>query len=329
VSSPSTSPSSFATGSADPPWRLDASGRTVAILGADGFIGSHLTRAFVAAGGTVLGHCSARPWRLTGVECDRLSLSRNYQWWSPRGLVEIRELLTEADAVVLLLYRAADGRSRPNHELAVNAATAGRVATLAAATGTRVVFASSADVYGAWHDEPVAEGTQPRPATAYAHAKLEAERLIAAECGARGHVCLRIGTVFGPGEDGPRAIPAFARALSRGVPAVVHGDGTDVRDYVHVSDVAAATLNAALADDPPPVVNVGSGVGRTTLEVLQEVARAVGAAPLVRHEPSTRLPSRLVLDVGLARRALGVEPRLDFAALVAGEAGWLRRRHVA
>jgi nucleoside-diphosphate-sugar epimerase len=162
--------------------------------------------------------------------------------------------------------------------------------------------------------------------TAYAHAKLEAERLVAGACGARGHVCLRIGTVFGPGEDGPRAIPAFVRALNRASPAVVHGDGADVRDYVHVSDVVAATLNAALADDPPPVVNVGSGVGRTTLDVLHAVAGAVGVEPLVRYEPSTRLRSRLVLDVGLARRALGVEPRVDFAALVAEEARWLVRR---
>ncbi len=46
--------------------------------------------------------------------------------------------------------------------------------------------------------------------------------------------------MFGPGENGPRAIPSFVRALHAGVRPVVDGDGSDVRDYVHVVDVAAA-----------------------------------------------------------------------------------------
>jgi UDP-glucose 4-epimerase len=201
---------------------------------------------------------------------------------------------------------------RLTHELEVNTAGAERVA--AAAPG-RVVFASSADVYGPWHDDPVSEDVPAAPATPYAVAKLEAERRLDA-------VSLRIATVFGPGENGPRAIPSFVRALRAGERPVVHGDGEDLRDYVHVVDVAAALLNAIVAE-PAGVLNVGSGTGRTTLEILEAVCRACGREPDAEHVPATRPSSRLVLDSARARDALGFLPTADFDAALAEEVRWL------
>ena len=126
------------------------------------------------------------------------------------------------------------------------------------------MFTSSADVYGPWHEEPVTERTAPEPQTPYAEAKLEAERRLAEAAGSRSVVSLRLATVYGPGEDGPRAIPSFINAfLSDEVP-VLHGGGRDVRDYVHVEQVAAAILNACTRPSPPATINIGSGVGRST-----------------------------------------------------------------
>lgn len=211
-------------------------------------------------------------------------------------------------------------------ELGINAATAGRVARVSAATGSRLVYASSADVYGKWHDDIVTEETAPEPASPYARAKLEAERLVAHACDSTGYSCLRLATVYGPGENGPRAIPSFIRAFSLGSIPVVHGDGTDTHDYVHVDDVAAALVNAAVDAEASGILNIGSGIGRTTLEVLAVVAAAVNAVPSADHVPSPRPPARLILDPRRAEEILGLRSRPDFAAEVRTEARWLQAR---
>jgi UDP-glucose 4-epimerase len=307
----------------------------VAVLGADGFIGSHVVGAACAAGAEVIGLCVGDPWRLRGLEGHadlRLSGLGGARWWDESFGRVLARLAGRFDALVLLAYSppasAASEQARLEHERRVNVGGARRLAEAAAAAGAVVVFASSADVYGPWHDAPVGEEVPPRPWTPYAVAKLEAERLVAdvlrdvAAC-----VVARIGTVFGPGETGPRAIPSFTRAVRAGEAPVVDGDGRDVRDYVWVADVAAALVNAVgLARAKPGLstINVGSGAGRTTLEVLQAVATASGqegARPV--HRPRRRPPSRLVLDPGMARRTVGLVPRLDFEAAVAEEVRWL------
>ncbi len=144
--------------------------------------------------------CIKDPWRIEDLSVDKMSVPR---WWEA-------DLSLEADALILLAYEPPPtGVDRLEHELRVNAAGAERVARTAAGT---VVFASSADVYGPWHEDAVTENTPPEPATPYAEAKLEAERRLSVlDC-----ISLRIATVFGPGENGPRAIPSFVRALTAG-----------------------------------------------------------------------------------------------------------------
>ena len=310
-----------------PDWLEEATGRTLVVLGADGFIGSWVARLALLAGARVVGLCVKSPWRLTGVTDERLRLEPvpGGRWWEPAQLNVIARVLPGADAFVHLGYEppagGLDPAARAEHEHAVNAAAAARIVPVAGAAGARIVFASSADVYGPWHDEPVDESTPPAPATPYAEAKLAAERLVLESPGAR---CLRIATVFGPGELGPRAIPSFAAALARGEPATLHGDGADLRDYVGVAEVAAAVVNATSPETQgPALLNLGSGTGRTTRSVLEVVAAALAVEPVALSVPSTRAPSRLVVDAAAARTALGFAADPDFAAAVQREARWL------
>jgi UDP-glucose 4-epimerase len=308
-----------------------ATGRRIAVLGADGFIGSALVRQALAAGATVAAFCAKEPWRLRGVERDAgLELNDLGRWWERRRLEALYPDFADADAVALLAYRPPPDRmAARRHEHAVNAAGAIGVGEIAVRAGVRLVFTSSADVYGAWHEGPVSERTAPRPQTPYAEAKLEAERLLASRGAAGSVVNLRLATVYGPGEEGPRAIPSFIKAyLGSGEP-VLHGDGTDVKDYVHVCDVAAGILGACLLPSPPPTANLGSGIGRSTEEVLREVAAAMDVEPRFRREPSPRAPSRLIVDPALAVRKLGFEPGRDFGSALRDEARWLRDRREA
>ena len=207
-----------------------------------------------------------------------------------------------------------------SHELEVNAAGALEVARRSRG---RFVFASSVDVYGPWHEEPVAERTPPAPTTPYAEAKLAVEERLRSEH--PDHVALRLGTVYGPSEHAARAIPSFIAALAEEREAVVHGDGSDVRDYVYVGDVAAAVVAAAALPIESRILNIGSETGRSTLEVLLTVAQVAGAEPRIRFEPSARAPSRVVLDTGRARDALAFAARHDFEVALAEEADWLTR----
>jgi UDP-glucose 4-epimerase len=303
----------------------DAATPRLVVLGADGFIGHAVVREALVRGADVTALCRDDAWRLAQVEGTTCVDVRD-RWWTRSFGDELRRLLDGAAALVLLAYNPPHERATAvewaEHEAAVNTAGVRVACAAAAAQVTRVVLSSSADVYGRWHEEPVDESAPPRPETPYAAAKLEAETALAES--AASSTSLRIATVYGPGETGHRAIPRFVTALLRGRELTIQGDGSDLRDYVALSDVVDAVIAAALAESPPQVVNVGSGVGRTTLEIAAAVAEALGVTPVVRHEPSPRPPSRLVLDVGLARRSLGLEPRTDLASGIRAEAAWLQ-----
>ena len=315
-----------------PSWIDDCSGGRLAVLGADGFIGSHVVRVALACGADVTALTVKEPWRLRNLAGGRLDVVAvpDGRWWDEQHARELASSFRDASALALLAYRppdADDDRRRWEHELDVNAHGAARVARAAARQGVAVVFTSSADVYGRWHDRPVGDDALLAPETPYARAKVTAERLLAETADRTALTVLRIATVFGPGENGPRAIPSFVRALRRGECPEVHGDGSDVRDYVHVVDVAAAIVNAAFANPGPSrrarTLNIGSGVGRTTLEVLELVRRTLAASASPRFVPATRPPSRLVLDCTSARAELGFRPRQDFAAALEEEVSWL------
>jgi UDP-glucose 4-epimerase len=294
------------------------------VLGAEGFIGHTVVHQALAHGLSVTALAVGDPWRLSHVS-DLSVVNVGARWSEARFATELRRLLDEASVLALLAYRPpprdASEAKRAAHERNVNVAGVEIACEAAAGAGARVVFASTADVYGRRRDELLSEDADAHPETPYATAKLAAEHVVAKA--QPSSVSLRIATVYGPGETAHRAIPRFLTALILGKPIVLHGDGSDVRDYVHVSDVAATAIAAALAPSPSRVVNVGSGVGRTTAEILTATAAAVGVAPVVQHE-RPRPPSRLVLDVGLARRTLGLSPRMDLVRELRAEAAWLR-----
>ncbi len=126
--------------------------------------------------------------------------------------------------------------------------------------------------------------------------------------------------MFGPCENGQRAIPSFIRALDRGVRPVIHGDGTDLRDYVHVADVAAAHVNACVRSFAA-VANVGSGTGRATMDVLNAVAGAMGRPAGADFEQRPRAPSRLVVRISKRAASHFCRPMVSLADLPKSS-GW-------
>lgn len=304
----------------------------IAILGADGFIGSHAMQLLRGSGGSPLGFCVKDAWRLNGQD-HRLVPVPGGEWWEEAFLVQLEAALEQIDALLLLAYTAPPEAGREAweaHERTVNVYGAERILDLTTRAKVRLVFASSADVYGPARTGLVDEEAEPQPATPYARAKREVEEMVQ-QAAASGDACaLRISTVYGPKENGPRAIPSFIRALLSGEKPTIHGAGTDVRDYVHVRDVGIALRQAALIEpgairESRGIFNVGSGVGRSTVEVLSTVASVIGGQATGTHVPSTRAPSQLVLDPTRSQRLLGFRASEDFESGVREEAEWLRR----
>jgi UDP-glucose 4-epimerase len=300
------------------------------IVGAGGFIGSAVARAALAMGHRVIAVCTGPAWRLTELPDDGRVTTVHAPpsgWWDRQFIADISPHIADAAAVAHLAYtKPADGTDALAGEREVNVAGTSALAEFALRTRKRVTFASSADCYGPWFAEPVSESQAAEPVTPYALAKLEAERQLTTTLGDDA-VILRLGTVYGPGEDGPRAIPSFIRAFLRGEPQLVHGDGSDVKDYVHVDDVAKAIVEASFSPNVPRLMNIGSGIGRSTREILAMVAKAMGREETeARYVPSPRSPSRLVLDVELARESLPLPPTRPMPEALLEQVEWLRRR---
>ena len=207
----------------------------------------------------------------------------------------------------------------------------------------RMVFSSSAAVYGEPDENPVRETTEQRPINPYGETKLYGEHLIrdAERAGALRAVSLRYFNVAGAAtpELSDRValnlIPMVIEKIVAGEAPRVFGDdyptpdGTCIRDYVHVVDLAEAHLVAldALAEGRAlsPAYNIGTGRGSSVAEVIAAVGRACGRGlePAV-HPRRPGDPAALIADVSLVRDELGWRSRydLDDMARSAWE-GWL------
>ncbi len=188
----------------------------------------------------------------------------------------------------------------------------------------QLVFSSSAAVYGTPDVELVTEQTPGTPESPYGETKLVSEWLIRdlARVSPLRHTSLRYFNVVGSGspdlyDTSPHNLfPLVLKALTEGRTPVVRGtdyptaDGSCVRDYVHVSDVADAHVAAAVAlaggRSLEPVYNLGSGLGVSVLQIMRTVAEVTGIAfepELAPRRPGD--PARIVASGELAARDLG------------------------
>ena len=315
---------------------------TVLVTGAAGFVGSHFARVAYDEGLAVLvldDLSTSTRWpalpekieRIVGDVADRTLVK---QLVTSRGV----------NAIVHFAGRIRVEESMREPALYFEQNLTKTIALLDAATAAQpsralsFVMSSSAAVYGQAERSPIVELAPLRPINPYGASKLAAEVVL--ESYARSHgvrwAALRYFNAAGAHPDGtlgerhdpethlvPLAIDA---ALGTRPPLVVYGDdyatrdGTCVRDYVHVMDLADAHLAALAAldrDVSVGAVNLGSERGSTVKELLAEVAHAVGRR--VPHEVGPRRagdPPKLVASAGLAREKLGWVPRRGLAEVV-------------
>jgi len=284
---------------------------SILVTGGAGFVGSHLADALVDDNDVrVLDDCSrgsrdAVPGAAEFVEGDI------------RDVATVERACTGVD---LVFHQAANisvehsvedpvGSHRVNVDGTLNVLEAARDAD------ARVVFASSAAVYGEPSAVPVVESQPKAPSSPYGAEKLSADRYarLYADLYDLETVVLRYFNVYGPGgiaTDYSGVIDVFLTRAHRDEDLPVHGDGTQTRDFVHVSDVVQANLRAATTDHVGEAYNVGTGESVTINRLAELIVEVTGSASAIVHtSPREGDIEESEADIGRARDRLGYQPQ--------------------
>jgi UDP-glucose 4-epimerase len=302
----------------------------ILVTGGAGFIGSHVVDAYVAAGHdvAVLDDLS------TGHE-ENLNPKARFHRVDVRDRAAVAAVL-ERERPEVLNHHAAQMSVRRSVADPVFDAEVNLVGLLNLLEEGRhrdvrqVIFASSGGtVYGEQQRIPAAEADPTEPVCPYGVAKLGSERYLHCYSHVYGMrwIAFRYGNVYGPrqdpeGEAGVIAI--FTGQLLRGQEPVIHGTGTQSRDYVYVADVARANVLALESGHRGPL-NIGSGVETDVNTLFRRLCDATGAHPPERHGPAKAgEQSRSLLDWSRARSVLGWAPQADFEAGLAHTVAYFR-----
>ncbi|MFF2390802.1 UDP-glucose 4-epimerase GalE [Agromyces sp. NPDC058104] len=313
------------------------------VTGGAGYIGSHVVRAFAAKGiDTVVvddlssgrrGFVSDGIPFVQGSILDGRVLESAFERYGIRGVVHLAGYKYAGVSV-----------QRPLHTYQQNVTgTATLLAAMEAKGVANLVFSSSAAVYGTPDVDLVTEATPKHPESPYGESKLIGEWLLADQARAAGlsHTSLRYFNVVGSGtpevfDPSPHNLfPLVFDALLDGRTPRINGDdyatpdGTCVRDYIHVADLAEAHVVAAqrleAGEAVEPVYNLGSGDGVSVGEIMTAVAEVTGIA--FEPEVAPRRagdPARIVASGELAARDLDWRMRHSLTDMV--RSAWEARR---
>ncbi|MFG3707809.1 NAD-dependent epimerase/dehydratase family protein [Micromonospora sp. NPDC047670] len=180
----------------------------------------------------------------------------------------------------------------------------------------RLVFASSASVYGDPKKLPMHEDDRLDPLTPYCISKRAGEDLLGFYQRSKGlnWIALRFFNVYGPGQK-PTAyytsvINHFVKRLKNGEPPVIDGKGEQSMDFIHVHDIARSVVAAMEAEQGNVPVNIGTGIDTSIATLAEILIKAVGVDVQPQFNPREVLVSRRAADITRAREVLGWEPTI-------------------
>jgi Nucleoside-diphosphate-sugar epimerases len=251
------------------------------VTGGAGFIGSHFVDLVVGLGGQVVVVDDLSSGRV-----DNLSTHRRVEFVKKNfRTCEARDFAGSFDAIVHLAAQPSVATSweQPMQAHESNLSLTLHAITLASELRIkRIVFASSAAVYGKITEVPTKESSQTSPSSPYGLQKLTSERYGQLFAGSLGltFVSLRFFNVFGPRQSPSSpysgVISKFLTAMQKGLSVNINGDGEQTRDFIYVKDVATALQSAVMKipnEAPWLVLNIGTGVPTSILELRREMIR--------------------------------------------------------
>src|SRR6185503_1448198 len=188
----------------------------------------------------------------------------------------------------------------------------------AAAEGVRrLVFASSASVYGDPEKLPMHEDDPLHPLTPYCISKRAGEDLLGFYQRSKGlnWIALRFFNVYGPGQKTTAyytsVINHFVNRLRNGQPPVIDGRGEQSMDFIHVHDIATSVVAALEAETGNLPINIGTGIDTSVADLARILIEAVGVDVEPQFNPRDVLVSRRAADITRAREVLGWQPTIE------------------
>lgn len=300
------------------------------VTGGAGFIGSNVVGLMLEEGHgvTVLDNLSS------GYESNlHLFPGVRFIHGDVRDSEAVRGAMDRAEVVFHLAASVGNKRSieYPVEDSQVNVIGTLNILEAAKREGVRkLVFSSSAGVFGELKTLPISEDHPAEPDSPYGASKLCAEKM----CLAYGKLyglkvaCLRYFNVYGPNQRYDaygNVIPIFANNALRGIPLTIFGDGEQTRDFVSVHDVARANVRAAMTFGATGAFNIGSGTRVTLNRLAEMISDAAEIHFDVVHATPRRGDVRHSLaDISRAKAAFAFEPSVDLRAGLKEYMAWLK-----
>lgn len=313
--------------------------QTWLLVGGAGYIGAHVADEFLASGKDVVIYDSL----YQGLESRIEYLRKKYKKEIPLIVADIRdtakfdEVLTTYKPYGIVhtaaLKAVGESMEKPDEYFEVNFHATTKMLELVSRHGIHnFIFSSTAAVYGAPdHSNPIKEDDEKNPISPYGASKLAAEGEVNKFLSIPGNhgTSLRFFNVVGTAapelmdNSVENLVPIVINKLKAGQAPVIYGndyptpDGTCVRDYVDVRDIARAHLAAADSTEALPLaMNVGTGRGGSVREVIRLVCAAAGTPEVVAEEKERRAgdPAFLCADVSLIQSTIGFKSMYSLEA---------------
>lgn len=261
----------------------------ILVTGGAGFIGSHIVEYFQGKASEIRVLDNLRTGKknnLQGLECTFVNGSV-----TDRELV--KEVMHDIDYVfhMAALVSVAESMTQISECVAINVGGLINVIEEGVAAGVKkIVFASSAAVYGDNPSSPKVETMCPAPKSPYAITKLDGEQYLDLfhNEGKILTTSLRFFNVFGPRQD-PRgayaaAVPIFMEKALRGDNIIIHGDGQQTRDFIYVKDIVGALVFAALNDSMHGTYNAGYSEETSILNLAASIMEMANTDCTIEHD---------------------------------------------
>lgn len=288
----------------------------ILITGGAGFIGSHLAAHCSRQGNEVRILDNLR----TGNTGKLEGIKHSFTLGDVADKDQVLRSMEGVDCVFHLAAMVSVPESVKEPEACLRDNVLGTLHVLEAArrNGSRVIFASSAAVYGDNPEVPKRESMLPEPKSPYAITKLDGEHYLNFFHAEHGLSCagLRFFNVFGPRQNptGPyaSAVPVFIHRALQNLPITVYGDGSQTRDFIYVMDIVAAL--AFLAERPgiSGIYNAGYGASHRIDALARDIIHRTGSESKLEFGPERAGDVKHSYASAAALRALGWKPAWDF-----------------
>jgi UDP-glucose 4-epimerase len=299
------------------------------LIGGCGFIGYHLARKLVASGRSVTVLGRNEPSDENKVD-GAIYIVGNFA-----DVALMTKLVDEHQEVVHLAYATVPNTSfeNPLADLEQNLHPAVQLFEMVARKGARLMLVSSGGtVYGEAQSRLIAEDHPTQPISPYGVTKLTLEKyaFLYAITKSLDVVCVRPSNPYGEGQkpfSGQGFISTAMAVAMQGKPITIYGEQGTVRDYIYIGDVVDAMVTVLESGERNETYNIGSGVGRSNLEVVQSMTPLLAESGFDIHVSDA--PSRPfdvqcnILDCRKLRK-LGWEPYTEFAVGLKRVFTWLR-----